>query len=66
MLLGPKDVAVELGVRPRTAQKLMASREIESCRVGPGAKLLRCQRTAVDRYIQSQLRRYRRPVGALA
>jgi predicted site-specific integrase-resolvase len=57
----PKDVADALGVAPRTAQRLMASGQIESYRAGPKEKRLRCQPEAVERYRARQLARYRRP-----
>jgi excisionase family DNA binding protein len=62
MLLSPKEVAQRLGVAPRTAQTLMKDGEIESCYIGAGEKLLRCQPAALDAYIARQFERYRRPL----
>jgi excisionase family DNA binding protein len=58
MVLDPKGVADALGVSQRTAQRLMASGQIVSFRVG--AKLWRCQLAAVEIYLAGQLARYRR------
>jgi excisionase family DNA binding protein len=58
MVWSPKEVAHALGVSPRTAQRLMASGEIVSFRVGP--KLWRCHVAAVECYLAAQLTRYRR------
>jgi excisionase family DNA binding protein len=59
--LCPKEVARTLGVSERTAARLMASGEIASFRVG---KLWRCQLADVERYVERQYRRYRRPAKA--
>jgi excisionase family DNA binding protein len=54
-LLCPKDVARLLSVSPRTASRLMASGEIESCRVGPRHWRLR---TTAERVFRYQQRRF--------
>lgn len=58
--LGPKDVAAELGLHERSATRLMRDGTIQSCRVGPGAKLWRTTRAHLEVYLAEQFASERR------
>lgn len=57
--LCPKEVAEQLGVSPRTAQRLLSSGTIGAMRVG--AKLWRTTQEELNRYVAAQWHREASP-----
>jgi hypothetical protein len=53
-LLHAGDVATILGISERSALRLMTTGAIESCRIGPGERLVRTVRPHVESYRQRQ------------
>lgn len=56
--LCPKEIAQQLGISVRTAQRLLKSGELRAFRAGP--KLLRTTQTELDHYIEE---RWNRPAA---